>query len=678
MTEKKRDLFALLIGINYYFPNRLPEGGSYGPLHGAVRDVNQVGAFLKTHLDIPDENILRLTASHGGENGPAEDPAMWPTYENIIGGFHNLMERAGPGDQVVIHYSGHGGRAASIYPTEVKSGGWDEALVPTDIGDEEARYVRDLELAHLLHQMTEEGLIVTTILDCCHSGGLTRGDAVARGIDEQDTTPRPTDTLAADTMDELLATWRQLTGGTRAGTPLTIGGLPASDDWTVMTACRPHELAYEYTFDGRHRSGALTYWLLDALAALEARGTALSYKQLHQHVMARVQSQFSRQRPQLYGDGSRTVFGRTRVRATFAVPVLKVDEARKEVVLNAGVAQGVRRGTQFAIFPLGATDLSDFDNAAAHVTIKQDGATSSQATIDDVTEGATLEPGAQAVLINPASVRLRSNVRLQAEGEGALPAETRATLKTAHADTDSGAFVQWAEGDAPVDFVVAGGEGAFEIWDPGGVVIPRIHPPLPLDDQDAPTKIMERLVHLTRYRNVQQLANNDTRARGAPRVTFEWLDVPQDHIFTEGEIARLFIRNDSDRDVEITVLHLGPDWRIDQFYPPGAADSYTYAPGESDTLELELFVAGDDDVECDIYKVFATYEGTNFRMLELPSLDQPLSRKAGTRAARNALEELLAQVVETAPKTRAGGLRTSAAREWATAQIELRVRRDKE
>ena len=671
MKERQNDLIALLIGVNYYFPNELPGGGRYGHLHGCVRDVEQMESFLKTRLGVPDYNITRLTASHGGANGPTEDPSMWPTYENIIGGFQRVLERALPGDQVVIHYSGHGGRATSIYPADVKSSGIDEALVPTDIGSDNSRYLRDLELAHLLHAMTQRGLVVTVFLDCCHSGGMTRGDALARGISVIDSTERPTDTLVAASNDELLATWWQLSGGTRAATPITAGGLPASDDWVVMTACRPHELAYEHVFDGVNRSGALTYWLLDSLQAV---GMAPSYKHLHQRVLARVQAQFDHQRPQLYGDGSRAVFGHNRVLAQFAVPVLKVDEARTEVLLNAGVAQGVRRGAQFAIFPLEVTHLNDFDSATARVTVKEEGATESKAMVDEVTEGASIEPGAQAVLVNSASVRLRSYVRLQAVGEGALPAEAQKDLKEAHAAATFAGFVERVGAEDPADFIVASNEdGFYEIWDAAGEVIPRIKPPLALADEEAPATMIDRLIHLARYRNVQQLVNNDSRASEAPNVTFEWLDVPRDHTFADGDVARLLVRNDSSYEVEIVVLELAPDWRVEQIYPESSAESYTFAPEESDTLEFDVHIEGDDDEETSIFKLFATVQGSNFRMLELPSLDAPMTR--GAYSPTNELEELLSQVVETVPSTRASRLRTSAGRDWMAVQVELRVRR---
>jgi Caspase domain len=71
-----------------------------------------------------------------------------------------------------IHYSGHGGRAPTMFRSLKGANGLDEALVPTDIGNSEARYLRDLELARLLNGMVDKGLIVTVVLDSCHCGGI--------------------------------------------------------------------------------------------------------------------------------------------------------------------------------------------------------------------------------------------------------------------------------------------------------------------------------------------------------------------------------------------------------------------------------------------------------------------------------------------------------------------------
>ena len=45
------NLYALLIGIDFYFPNLLPGGGSYPSLGGCVRDVRHVEEYFKTRLE---------------------------------------------------------------------------------------------------------------------------------------------------------------------------------------------------------------------------------------------------------------------------------------------------------------------------------------------------------------------------------------------------------------------------------------------------------------------------------------------------------------------------------------------------------------------------------------------------------------------------------------------------
>ena len=201
-TSKSSYLYALLIGVDCYLPNELPGGGWYPSLGGCVRDITMVEDFLLRNLNVPADHITKLTATYTGPL-PARDPThsyeptepkeRWPTYNNMVAAFEEVTKLARAGDQVYIHYSGHGGRANTIYPELSKEAGLDEALVPTDIGTDGTQYLRDVELAYLLQKMVDKGLLVTIVLDSCHSGGATRGlgAAIARGIDAIDTSKRP-------------------------------------------------------------------------------------------------------------------------------------------------------------------------------------------------------------------------------------------------------------------------------------------------------------------------------------------------------------------------------------------------------------------------------------------------------------------------------------------------------
>lgn len=124
---------ALLIGIDFYFPNRLPDNSSYRSLRGCVRDSNRMAAFLRGR-NVPDKQITRLIASNDGSDQPPEKPEQWPTYANMAAAFKRVAAATAPGDTVYIHYSGHGGRTVTAWP-DLKHNQLDEALVPTDIGN---------------------------------------------------------------------------------------------------------------------------------------------------------------------------------------------------------------------------------------------------------------------------------------------------------------------------------------------------------------------------------------------------------------------------------------------------------------------------------------------------------------------------------------------------------------
>ena len=50
----------------------------------------------------------------------------------------------------------------------------DEAIVPVDAA-EGAPYIRDKELAPLFDRILDNGVMLTIVFDCCHSGSLSRG-----------------------------------------------------------------------------------------------------------------------------------------------------------------------------------------------------------------------------------------------------------------------------------------------------------------------------------------------------------------------------------------------------------------------------------------------------------------------------------------------------------------------
>ncbi|NES73805.1 MAG: caspase family protein, partial [Okeania sp. SIO2D1] len=132
-TPKQTPNFhALLIGIDFYFPHKLPDG-NYRNLRGCVRDINHVETYLKKTFNLTPDQIIKLTATASDNpKQPKETPEFLPTYQNIVAKFKEVTAKAKPQDQVYIHYSGHGGQAKTVF-TDIKGiYGIDQGLVPTD------------------------------------------------------------------------------------------------------------------------------------------------------------------------------------------------------------------------------------------------------------------------------------------------------------------------------------------------------------------------------------------------------------------------------------------------------------------------------------------------------------------------------------------------------------------
>ncbi|KYC43197.1 peptidase C14 [Scytonema hofmannii PCC 7110] len=683
--------YALLIGIDYYIPNRLSDGSSYRNLRGCVRDINHVEAYLLNTLKVPGTQLFKLTASNGDNSiTPKEPPEQWPTYKNIVAKFEELTQVADKDDLVYIHYSGHGGRTKTNYSKVKGNDGVDEALVPTDIGEPEGQYLRDLELAKILQRMVDKGLVVTVVLDSCHSGGATKGvDADVRGLDVIDQTPRPNESLVAPP-EELMATWENLAGGTRNITAAS-GWLPEPKGYTLLAACRENELAYEYAFDGNERSGALSYWLLDSLMLL---GTGVTYKTLHNRLLAKIHTQFERQTPMLQGEGDRTIFKSISASSHPTVPVIQVDVTKNRVQLQAGQAQGLRKGAEFAIYPLNTLDFSQTDKLAL-VKITQLGAAISWAEITELlgeTKIEDIQSGSPAVLLNPGVKLIRKVSILPPEKNNqTFGIDTHAGLTAIESAITEGKGWVEVSNDKDSDYqVTINAVGEYEILR-SGTAIANLRPALKVDDRDAAVNLVKRLVHLSKYYATLDLKNHDTTSPLQGKIKVELCQIPEDYepgdklelipfnapgnvpILDVNQFACLRIRNEGFQTLNITVLAIQADWSIVKGYPSGAAYQ-PLAPGQEITWRIQTSLPQDVKEGTDVLKVFATIDATSFDWLEIPALDKTINGKNPDRAA-NPLEKLMAAfATEEAPPKKNVSSAAYASEGWTTEQVELYIK----
>ena len=646
---------------------------------------------------------------------PSESPEKWPTYENIVAALNNIITVAQAGDQVYIHYSGNGGRIKTLLPEIKGKDGLDNVLVPVGMDNNETRYLRDIEIIKILKDMLDKKLVVTLILDTSYYGRMVRGRAGActRSINVVDNALHPKDSLVAP-LEELASAWNILTsqkppiGTTKIeekSQDITRGSgwLPNPRDYVLITACKSSESAYEYIFEGDQRNGVLTYWLIKSLEKL---GKPVTYKVLHDSIVAKVHSQFPLQTPMLEGESDREIFGSNTMQATYAINVIKLDLTNQRVLLNAGQAHGVSKGTRFAIYPSGLKDFSRVDKRMALVQVDESQSTTSWAKIIVDFKG-SMEEGTEAVLINPLDVHIKRKLRLvYGSNETKALDKIKSAILEKNKKSDKIFLELASEDNDKADFQVAiNTKREYEIWDPAGNALSNLNPHLRIDDRDSDVILITRLEHLVKYSNILLMDNSDTTSRLSQKLVIDLFKARDDYepenelkdlqpIESDGntKVAKvgnkliLRIKNslpeESQQVLNVTVLDLQPDWGITQIYPTSPdANFIPVDPGKEEYFPLQAALPPNYKEGRDIIKVFATIDQTNFRWLELPSLNEALmdrqyeTRFKQRRIGLNALETLMASMI--GGSVSASNIRnlveTKKAMDWTSAEIEIQI-----
>ncbi len=648
MTGK---LHALLIGIDQYTPSQRSEIDYYSPLAGAVGDIRRVRDFL-LGLPAPPARIFELTASSGEGPEPIEPRDRWPTYETLVSKFRELTAGADPGDQVYVHYSGHGGRVPTIFDAEKGERGFDETLVPCNIADPAARHLHDIEFATLIQEMIDKGLFVTVVLDCCHSGGLTRANP---------------------------------------------------QGYVLLAACRPCERAFEYPLADGESHGVLTYWLLDTLRHGGISGT---WQEIYDVVFCRVHAQFPAQAPMLYGEKNRPFLGgpvdseqnTPEDDRPAGVRILAV--RGRWILLGAGEAEGLREGMRFAVYPPGL-ERQLAGKRLAEVEVRKVGATESWAEVLKILFRADIHEGGRAVPLGGLAVK-RPVLCALVSGEPSPAADWYAMLckvREAIGCDNSGALKIAEEGET-ADFQVSVNErGEYEIWYATGRPLVNLGPALPVAVPAAEAELLCRLIHLAKFGDLEQIANGDARSplKGKlhlkPRrieASAATGDVADQRPLGElesagpielrcGERLLLEIENKFARSLNVILLNLRSDWGIEQIFPSKRdAEFWPLDPGEKTTVCICGYLPDGIAKSREVIKAFATIGVPDFLWREL----QPLSNSASSRCPsteqvcqprvmftpRGVVPE---EVIDSNPLA----VEDLAGRNWTTAQIEVLVRR---
>ncbi|KAF9999698.1 Ca(2+)-dependent cysteine protease [Modicella reniformis] len=291
LSDCSGDRRAVLIGINY------PNGPN--PLNGIVTFVGCVNdtAKMKTFLlgkGFKEENIRMLTDDQVG--------TQWmPTRENIIHNIKWLVHDAKTNDSYFLHYSGHGGQTIDLDGDETY--GKDNCIFPVDYV--ENGVIIDDYLHLVLVKTLPEGVRLTALFDCCHSGsaldlpyvyastGYIRGSSALANLGHELVEKN----FDADAMKVLQEKWKKLQEEEKEFARQV--SLKAADGDVIMfSGCQDDQTSADVkiTRSGQSTSnGAMTY----AFTKCVCDNPELSYQDMLKKIRTLLKEKNHKQKPQL-------------------------------------------------------------------------------------------------------------------------------------------------------------------------------------------------------------------------------------------------------------------------------------------------------------------------------------------------------------------------------------------
>lgn len=268
---------ALLVGINYV--------GTSNVLRGCINDVKNIKAILEKQNFDTIETILEKEATTAG----------------IMAGLRRLVDGAEPGDVLFFHYSGHGSQTFS----NLEADKLDEIICPIDI-DWVKNVIKDDDLKAIFNPVPN-GVNVTVILDCCHSGsGLDQAETAIAEVAK--------DIVATDTVKIVKKSMKKRHMAPPASVldkikkkKMVLREWSTSRDVNesalLIAGCMPNQTSADATIDGVPQ-GALTASLVRAYNQNEG----MTYQELYNSSTSFMINNKFTQRPQL--DGSSKLYNK--------------------------------------------------------------------------------------------------------------------------------------------------------------------------------------------------------------------------------------------------------------------------------------------------------------------------------------------------------------------------------
>lgn len=482
-----------------------------------------------------------------------EGPAA--SRDGILRAYRQLIADTGAGDAVLVYYSGHGNYVEPPAGQSLRAGANDrQFIVPTDWRTptpDDFRGITAVELSVLLAELTQKTSNAVVVLDCCHSGLMSRdlGDLTVRQLSEA-------------VKYDLDAHLDRLRAGGLQTYLIDPGG---NRNAVRVVACAPEQVAYEQEMaDGLVR-GVLTEALVQALD--ETSGTRVSWARLMTRVRRQVQSAVSNQHPDVEGPFERYLFEVTADDS--AGSLTPVVEADGRVRFDGAALLSVQAGDEFAIMPATADGP---ESSGLIATVEIDRSTPASAFGKLTPPEAVVPPDARAYRTRAVTPRIPVRVP-----PALLPA------------VEAGTFVRAAgPGEICPIKVLAGPDATMTIHDGIG----PLHEPRRPGAEAATVRDLNRIARALVLRTLREESG---WTFDAP-VTLEWgrvRDGKEQPVpvagagLDVGDFAYLRVRNDGTVPLYLSLLDIGVSYGITlltDMRPTGLllrpGDTYTFGCDE--------------------------------------------------------------------------------------------------
>jgi hypothetical protein len=693
MDSTPKNIWAVLIGIDGYDCSKVTN------LNGCVQDVLDMKMWLCDSLKVQSKHMKVLTSSNPEANPQVKSLGELPTRENIIGALEWVIKNAGEYDSVFVHYSGHGGRCYTQYPQLKGEIGSDEALVPMDYP--KGKPLRDVEFGELLDKMVKAKLVVFAVLDCCHSGGATRGLDDGDGLDNGRI--RSCDLEDSHTPSSTIDAISSAKSPSRGAGLVTESWWRLAQEYTVLAACQPNELAQEMRNSGKH-NGKLTYCLLNLLNSLGQHSVSITYRMLYHQLQTNFPQQ-EWQNPMLSGNGNRLLFGYDKLQSTYN-GIVKEVLSGCSLKLDIGEAHGVHIGDEYAIYPrfvsttvLPGEALKEERSSMNKLCIESvEGLTSighysPQATNIDVGCGLKLLTRAY----DSRYIRFSSSQSLE------IHQSAFETLKDNWKSYEDGSIPIFLDENGkegilahePTFEIDVDTSGHYIIKDSKSHKLPNI-PPLPIGGAVEARRVIDVIRHLVQYRLVSTLQNPASRM--SKYFSFGVTSTIQGRetcIVDAGDSVTLYFKNElpkpppplpgrppkNTNSLYLSVFNLTPFYGIHSILRDEVIDYQVVEPKTEifPTIEMSIPDLASEDVITDIIKVFVSTTPTHFELLALDDLDPKLNaiwRGGPTRSHGDVID--LQEILDGLGVGKGGRdvlRKESILGEWETAQSVVLTRR---